>query len=118
MKQAYEIAMSWAKEAFGETQMYSPQIRSLRALEEIAEFAQSVGVPIEKLQLVLQTVYARPHGDPQQELGGVMMTAILLCMSCAADPDRVFMDECNRVMTKPIAHFKQRNQEKLDLGLK
>ena len=118
MNEHYDNAMDWAANAFGTAQMLSPQIRSLRAFEEIAEFAQCVGVPQEKLYLVIDTVFSRPRGDPQQELGGVMMTAILLCMACCADPDRVFLDELERVRKMPLEHFTKRNQEKEDLGLK
>jgi len=117
MKNMYTMAMAWAESAFGRQQMLSPQIRVLRTIEEVAEFAQCVNVPKEKLHLVIDTVYDRQRGDPNQELGGIMMTANLLCMACERDPDSVFLDELERVLSKPISHFTERNKEKENLGI-
>lgn len=113
----YYTAYEWAERCFGTEQMQSPQIRALRTVEEVVEFAQAAQVPKDKLHLVIDTVYSRPVGNPLQELGGVMLTATLLCMTMGIHPDKAFGVELKRVLSKSRDHFAKRNQEKDDLGL-
>jgi NTP pyrophosphatase (non-canonical NTP hydrolase) len=117
MKGTYRIAYEWAVRCFGREHVHNRRMRALRLLEEAAELAQAVGVEKDKSQAVLDVVYSRPAGLPSQELGGVYMTAHILCAAFEKDPEEIFEAELNRVLAKPVEHFTRRNQEKVDLGL-
>jgi len=70
------------------------------------------------LHRLIDIVYSRKKGDARKEAGGVAHTLSVLCVAAGWDPDAVHGDEVMRVLGKSPEHFKQRNQDKLDLGLK
>lgn len=111
------IARQWAERSFGVDHVSDYGIRALRTGEEAVELMQALGVPKEKALLLVETVYARPVGKAEQELGGVLLTAAILCESLGVDYDEIFERELLRVLTKPPKEMAQRNQDKLDLGL-
>lgn len=117
MKTTTKIALQWAERCFGHEHVYNFAIRALRLAEEAVELAQAYNVPKQKMQELVETVYSRPAGNPEQELGGVMMTATVLAGAHGFDPDTFFEEELLRVLRKSEAHFAKRNQDKIELGL-
>lgn len=117
MKATTQIALDWAVRSFGQEHVYNFPIRALRLVEEAVELAQAHGIPKDKLLDLVGIVYSRPPGEPDQELGGVAMTATVLAAAHGHDLDAFFDVELRRVLAKPTAHFAKRNQDKLDLGL-
>lgn len=117
MRPTTQIALDWATRSFGREHVYNFSIRALRLAEEAVELAQAYGIPREKMLELVGIVYGRPAGAPEQELGGVMMTATVLAAAHGHDPDAFFQIELRRVLAKSTEHFAKRNQDKLDLGL-
>ena len=117
MKPTTEIALDWACRSFGEDHVYNLPIRALRCAEEAIELAQAYGIPKNKMLDLVEIIYGRPPGKPDQELGGVAMTATVLAAANGCDLDQYFETELRRVLSKPPSHFAQRNQDKIDLGL-
>lgn len=117
MKTLTRIAYEWAIRSFGSEHVHNFPIRSLRLAEEAIELAQAFDVPKDKLHELIEMVYARPKGQFEQEIGGVMMTATVLAAATGFDPDSFFEEELRRVLRKPSEHFAKRNQEKIDLGM-
>lgn len=111
------LAKAWAERSFGKEHCANYAIRALRTLEEAAELAQALGVPQGTALKCISTVYSRPPGDAHQEIGGVLLTTVILCESMHEEADALLERELARVLAKPPAHFAKRNQEKLDLGL-
>lgn len=113
------LAIDWAIRCFGADHVYNAPVRSLRLAEEAVELAQAYGVPKEKMLDLIEIVYQRPRGNPDQEMGGVAMTAAVMAGAIFQQPLEDFLkQELRRVLNKPADHFTQRNKEKLDLGLK
>jgi hypothetical protein len=112
------IGHDWAVRCFGAEHVSNVPERGLRSLEEQVELAQAVGVPEDLAHLCVTSVYARPPGDPQQEMGGVLHTAAIMCATMNWDADELHEREVRRVLNKPSKHFTDRNQAKFDLGLK
>jgi NTP pyrophosphatase (non-canonical NTP hydrolase) len=111
------IALDWAVRSFGEDHVYNSQIRGLRLVEEAVELAQALGITKEKLIYLLDIVYQRKPGVPTQEMGGVMMTATVLCASWGFEAEDAFLQELRRVLDKPTEEFTRRNDEKVKMGL-
>ncbi len=117
MKAITKIALEWATRSFGPDHVYNFSVRALRCAEEAVELAQAYKVPKEKMLELVEIVYSRPSGNPEQELGGVLLTATVLAAAHGHDPDAFFEEELRRVLRKPPEHFAKRNQDKIDLGL-
>ena len=117
MKPTTQIALDWATRSFGREHVYNFSVRALRLAEEAVELAQAYDIPKDKMIDLVNIVYARPNGNPEQEIGGVMMTVTVLAAAHGHDPEAFFDIELRRVLAKPSEHFAKRNQDKLDLGL-
>jgi hypothetical protein len=59
--------------------------RTFRFLEEALELAQANGCSKQDAQALVEYVYGRPHGRPDQEVGGVMVTLASLCSAVGID---------------------------------
>lgn len=111
------IATDWARRCFGDDHVRNLKIRSLRNLEETVELAQATGLPRETALLCVNKVYDKPVGNVDQEIGGAMMTLVVLANSIGRDPEELLEREVRRVLTKSPDHFAKRNQAKIDIGL-
>lgn len=69
----------WLLECFGIEVANDRVERNHRFLEEALELAQSLGCTKGDAMLLVDYVYARPVGEPNQEVGGVMLTLAALC---------------------------------------
>lgn len=59
--------------------------RTFRFLEEALELAQANGCSREDALRLIDYVYGRPHGRPEEEVGGVMVTLAGLCSAVGID---------------------------------
>lgn len=123
------IVWDWGVRCFGQEHMTDHKVRALRAAEEMIELNQVIGVDKEKLHLLIDTVYSRPVGNTEQEIGGIMVTMLVLCKSLrhgwvyrthldGHDIQRCTENEILRCLSKSPEHFAKRNLEKIQLGLK
>lgn len=78
-------AQRWVVACFGPEVAMDRAERMRRFLEEGLELAQSLGCPREVVGQIVDYVYARPAGEPGQEIGGVMMTLAALCSAHGFD---------------------------------
>lgn len=111
------IATDWARRCFGNDHVVNVQVRSIRNLEETTELAQALGVSRETALLTINSVYDRPVGDIDQEIGGTLLTGVVLCEALGKDPEDMLEREVLRVLKKSPEHFAKRNQAKIDMGL-
>lgn len=112
-----ELVTDWAVRSFGEDHVVDERVRAKRLLEETLELCQSLDVPVAEATRVVEVVYSRPSGYPEQEVGGVMVTLAILCEQLGIDPEEEFRRELRRILDKPAAEFARRNAEKNALGL-
>jgi hypothetical protein len=108
--------VAWGTECFGADHMADHKVRALRLLEEAIELSQAVSVPAEQCAKLVEYVYSRPAGNPQQELGGVGVTWLVAAAALGSSALEALHAEMERIAKKPPAHFAQRNQQKLDAG--
>ncbi|HKV94926.1 MAG TPA: hypothetical protein VJW20_20440 [Candidatus Angelobacter sp.] len=117
-----ESVHKWCAEAFGDAHAGDPATRGLRLLEEAIEAYQSatLGLPVDEIRAtahkLVDHVFNRVTGDLVQEIGGVGVTLLALCSSVGVSADYAELQEYCRVKSKPLAHFRQRQQTKKDAG--
>jgi hypothetical protein len=113
-----KAAFEWGVRAFGSLHMHNVRVRSLRAAEELVELCQCYDVDPAVLHKLIDVVYSRPREtDDFKEIGGSLMTLLVLCHARGVDPEHALQTELLRVLSKSPEHFAKRNQEKIDLGL-
>lgn len=116
MKDLITVAWDWGVRCFGFQHMTNLKIRSLRCTEEVVELGQSLGVSEDVVHKLVSTVYSRPPGSALQEIGGSMVTLVVLCRALEIDPTDAFVTELRRCLAKNPEYFAKRNQDKIDLG--
>lgn len=107
---------NWIRSNFGSDAM-DLQERATRVLEEAIELAQAEGVRIGDVNLLTAHVYAKPAGEPSQEVGGIGVC--LLAWAGATDRELwpLIETEIDRIHTKTADHFRARHQVKVDAGV-
>lgn len=93
-------ALIWSLSCFGEDVTYSVKHRNYVFLEEAIELVQSTGLPKEEALLILDSVYNRPKGEIDQEVGGVFLSLSLLCSAHGLDMEKLGLTELTRVEGK------------------
>lgn len=116
--QRQKTVAQWCVEAFGKERTSSLPQRGLRLLEEAIEASQVCGVPIDQAHNLVSFVYSRPVGEIEQELGGVGVTLLALADAVGKSADLAEHREVERVLAKPLEHFRARNAEKDAAGFK
>lgn len=110
--------VSWAKLAFGEVEATNPTQRALRLLEEAIEAFQAAAGDAAQARQLVDFVFSRPPGTIAQELGGVAVTTLLLAAAAGVSADAEERREVERVLSKPIKHFTERNASKNAAGFR
>jgi hypothetical protein len=108
--------VSWAEQAFGHDQASSLPQRGVRLLEEAIEAFQACGGDEAMAHKLVTFVFARPPGTVGQELGGVAVTTLLLAAAAGLSADNEECREMDRVLSKPVKEFTERNANKNAAG--
>lgn len=107
---------AWCVAAFGDHDARSIPQRGLRMMEEAIERAQACGCEPAMLHLLIDHVYAKPVGGPQEELGGLGVTVLARAQAAGLSAGDAESREVERVRAKPLAHFVARNAAKKAAG--
>ncbi len=87
--------------------------RNHRFLEESLELVQSCGATASECHQLVDYVYGRPIGEPNQEVGGVMVTLAALCLAQQLNMHEAGETELARIWTKvPEIRAKQATKPK------
>lgn len=88
---------AWAKTCFGAKTARSRVERNHRFLEEALELVQAHGCTRDEAHQLVDYVFDRPVGEPDQELGGVMVTLATLAAANDQDMTEAGLAELDRV---------------------
>lgn len=99
----------WMLACFGEEIAYDITERTHRFLEESLELVQSLGCTKAEASQLVDYVYGREIGEPEQEVGGVMTT--LHSLGNAAKLD---ISECGETELERIWLIKDKIKKKRD----
>ncbi|HEX8421147.1 MAG TPA: hypothetical protein VF638_14170, partial [Sphingomonas sp.] len=90
----------WLIACFGEMIAGDREERNYRFLEEALELVQSCGCTASEAHQLVDYVYGRDIGEPDQEVGGVMVTLAALCLANGLDMHDAAERELARIWTK------------------
>jgi hypothetical protein len=71
----------WLMECFGPTIAADRVERNHRFFEEATELVQATGMTVNEAHQLVDYVFNRPVGEPNQEVGGTMVTLAALCLA-------------------------------------
>jgi hypothetical protein len=106
-----EVA-EWCAAAFGDEHARCVPHRGIRMLEEALETAQAAGCHRDMVHKLVDYVFDRPPGELRQEIGGLGLTILALAEAAGISADIEERRELERVESKPLEHFRKRNQVK------
>lgn len=89
----------WMQACFGEEISSDKTERNHRFLEESLELVQSLGCTASEAHQLVDYVFGRPVGDPEQEVGGVRVTLSALCNANEIVEDMAARQELARIWT-------------------
>lgn len=108
----------WMEECFGDAISNDKTERNHRFLEESLELVQSLGLTTSEAHKLVDYVFSRPVGEPQQEVGGTMVTLAALCLAsdmnmhdCAEAELTSIFGNVEKIRTKNLS--KPKHQAKL-----
>lgn len=103
----------WAEKCFSSKIADDLVERNYRFFEEATELVQSLDMSREDAHSLVDYVYGRPTGDPQQEAGGSMVTLALLCAANGISMAEEGETELERISSPEVmAKIKKKQQEK------
>lgn len=91
-----ERVARWVRETMDEATLQNVRERCLRFIEEALELVQALGMSREDVLMMVEFVYNRHPGLPNQELAGVMVTALALATAAKLDA----FDELHRELDR------------------
>ena len=106
---------AWAVSCFGVKIARGRVERNHRFLEEALELVQSLGCSRKDALDLVDYVYSRPAGVPQQEVGSVILTLAVLCSANRIDLEVAADRELSRVWAN-IGKLRQKQKAKPKTG--
>lgn len=111
MSPAFQFGVSaWMLRCFGAEISADTAERNYRFLEESLELVQSLGCTKEEALALVDYVFSRPIGEPEQETGGVSVTLAALCNAAGIDIDECAMRELRRISQPEVIEKIRRKQ--------
>jgi hypothetical protein len=108
--------VEWAGRTFGSPALDIRE-RVARLLEEAIKLAQAEGLPIDTARRLVEHVYTKPPGQPQQEVGGIGVCLLAYCGVVKVSTEDAERLEAERVFAIPAEHFRGRQNAKADAGV-
>jgi len=101
---------SWVRKVFTAKEANDVPERSLRAAEEAIELAQACGVEAEMVHRLVDYVFSRPVGRPEQEIAGTLVTIYATAAALGVDAQEAFEIELSRIQQPEIIDRCRRRQ--------
>lgn len=102
----------WMQECFGPKISSDKLERGDRLLEEVFELLQSGDYPQDRVLQLRDYVWSRPKGQPDQEVGGTMITLAAYCLAHGLNMHEAGERELSRI-NKPDVILKIRDKQAL-----
>lgn len=109
---------AWVLEALGAESAVNVKERSVRTVEETVELAQACGVDPETLHRLVDYVYSRPAGKPEQEIAGSLVTLYSVATALDVDAQQELEKELERIWQPEVIERCRRRQHEKREALK
>lgn len=109
LQDAQYLNHAWAIKCFGENVVNDKRERVKRFLEEAIELFQAAGGTADDADDLLAYVFGRTKGEPTQEVGGVLVTLLVLCSTAGISAAGALQLEMSRI-NDPV--FMERSRKK------
>lgn len=100
----------WMRSTFTGAECEDVPERSLRMAEEALELTQACGVDAATLHQLVDYVFSRPVGKPQQEIAGCLVTIYAIASALGVDGQAEFETELVRINTPEVVERCRRRQ--------
>lgn len=100
----------WMRTTFTGVECEDVPERSLRMAEEALELTQACGVDAATLHRLVDYVFSRPVGKPQQEIAGCLVTIYAIAGALGVDAQAEFETELARINTPEVVERCRRRQ--------
>jgi hypothetical protein len=97
LQDAQDLNHAWALKCFGVDVVNDKQERAKRFLEEALELFQAAGGEPGDAADLIGYVFGRPAGEPSQEVGGVLVTLLVLCSNIGISAAEALQLEMSRI---------------------
>jgi len=116
------VVEGWVRRTHGDALMDSAEERVTRALEEQIELYQTEMTrdPVAakaKAHLLVETIFSRKPGKPDEEAGDVMVTMMAYAACRGGRLDELARRKIDALIAGDREKFQKRQKEKADLGL-
>jgi hypothetical protein len=115
------VVEQWVRTRFGDKVFESVGERTTRILEEVIELHQAEARDVVKARAdahaLVDRVFGKPAGQPEQEVGGVIVTLLAYCALKGVRLDTLASQEISRITAADPRQFKAKQTAKADLGL-
>lgn len=106
-----------AERCFGRAVVDDRRERVTRILEEAIELAQAEGLDEDVVARMTARVFAKPAGDPRQELGGLGVCVLVYAEAAGVSADALEAEEVAAILARDPAYFRGRQNAKAAQGL-
>jgi len=110
-------AAQWAERCFGRAVVEDRKERVTRILEEAIELAQAEGLDAGTVARLTTRVFAKPAGEPRQELGGLGVCVLVYAEAACLSADEVEAEEVAAILARDPGYFRQRQNAKAAQGV-
>lgn len=110
-------ATQWAERCFGRAVVADRRERVTRILEEAIELAQAEGLDADTVARLTTRVFAKPAGEPRQELGGLGVCVLVYAEAVGLSADAIEAEEVAAILAHDPGYFRQRQNAKAAQGL-
>ena len=104
------LVRCWVVKAFGIEVLRDRRERALRLIEEAVELGQAIGLDALEVQRLVAYVYSRPVGEPSQEVGGVLVTALAAAEALGLEAEDCLRTEVERINQPDVVEKCRANQ--------
>lgn len=105
-----ELIADWIRAVLSEESATNAPERSLRLAEEALELTQALGVDKDSLHKLVDYVYSRPPGKPEQEIAGCLVTLYGVASALRVSAQQAFDAEYIRISQPEVMDRVRRRQ--------
>jgi hypothetical protein len=111
------ICFKLTRGVWGDELAFNRHERGTRLGEEALETMQTLGITVDETHRLVDYVYGRPVGRPDQELAGTVRCLLALAQALGLDLETLLAAEVERLTHADHDKLRKKNEEKAQAGV-